>query len=94
MRFRRLWSRVARGNYTSSVGVSRRPAGTMRPVARLPALDGYVGLWVAVKGDRVVAVAPTSRELVRQLSQLGSERRGAVMQFVPPPSAAVMVGVG
>ena len=39
----------------------------MEPERRLPELDQYVGLWVAVKDGKVIAVASTSLELVDAL---------------------------
>jgi hypothetical protein len=57
-------------------------------------LDEFVGKWVAVKDGRVVACANNARELVPMLHELGERGRGAVAQYVPYPSEAVMIGVG
>jgi hypothetical protein len=66
----------------------------MEPERRLPALDQWEGLWVAVKGDKVILAAETSNELVRRLVEMGPKGRGAVAQFVPHPSDTIVVGVG
>jgi hypothetical protein len=42
----------------------------MEPERRLPELDRWVGLWVAVKDGKVIAAAPTSLELVDALHTL------------------------
>jgi hypothetical protein len=62
----------------------RRPAEVAR----------FVGCWVAVKDGHVVAAAHNARELVPMLHELGEAARGAVAQYVPHPSDAVMIGVG
>jgi hypothetical protein len=69
-------------------------APTWEPERRPAELDQFVGLWVAVKDGEVVACAPTSRELVPRLRDLGDVGRGAVAQFVPYHSDAIMIGVG
>jgi hypothetical protein len=66
----------------------------MQPTPYLRELDQYVGKWVAVKSQRVVAWADTSAELAYKVRDLGTEGRGAVMQFVQPEADAYIVGVG
>lgn len=68
----------------------------MEPVRRLPELDNYAGLWVAVKDGKVIAAAATSLELVDALHKLRpvGAGRGAVAQYVPRPSDQIMIGVG
>jgi hypothetical protein len=66
----------------------------MEPERRLPELDGYIGMWVAVKDEHVIAAAPTSRGLIPQLRDLGEAGRGAVAQYVTPPTDTVTIGVG
>jgi hypothetical protein len=68
----------------------------MEPERRLPELDRWVGLWVAVKGGKVVAAAPTSLELVDALHKLQpvGAGSGAVAQYVPQPTDDIMIGVG
>ena len=75
------------------MGVARR-RGLISPTPRLPALDEFEGMWVAVKDDAVIAAAVTSRGLAYELNQLGDKRRGAVTKFVSKPSDSVMVGLG
>jgi len=88
-----LW-RVARQSlYRRGMRSRREP---MEPERRLPELDRYVGLWVAVKDGKVVAAASTSLELVDALHKLRpvGAGRGAVAQYVPRPSEQIMIGVG
>lgn len=68
----------------------------MEPERRLPELDRWVGLWVAVKDGKVIAAAPTSLELVDALHKLRpvGAGKGAVAQYVPEPSDGIMIGVG
>lgn len=54
----------------------------------------FAGKWVAVKDGEVVACANNARELVPQLHELGAKAHGAVAQYVPYPSDAIMIGVG
>ncbi|MDQ1711652.1 MAG: hypothetical protein QOE45_1102 [Frankiaceae bacterium] len=70
-------------------------AGTRWEPERRPAeLDQFVGMWVAVKDGRVVTCARNARDLVPRLHELGDQGKGAVAQYVPYPSDAVMIGVG
>lgn len=64
------------------------------PERRPTALDEFVGMWVAVKDGVVVTCAHNARELVPRLHELGDRGRGAVAQYVPYPSEAIMIGVG
>lgn len=66
----------------------------MEPVRRLPVLDAFMGRWVAVKGGEVIASADNARALVYEVHKLGAFGKGAVAQYVPPPSDRLMVGVG
>lgn len=54
----------------------------------------FAGKWVAVKNGTVIACANNARELVPQLHQMGAKARGAVAQYVPYRSDAIMIGVG
>lgn len=88
-----LW-RVARLRaYRCGMGARRK---SMEPERRLPELDNYVGLWVAVKDGKVIAAASTSLELVDALHKLRpvGAGRGAVAQYVPRPTDQIMIGVG
>jgi len=90
-----LW-RVARQlTYGRGMGRARRTE-PVEPERRLPELDKWVGLWVAVKDGEVIAAASTSLELVDAIHKLRPVGRGkgAVAQYVPPPSDAIMIGVG
>jgi hypothetical protein len=68
----------------------------MEPERRLPELDNWVGLWVAVKDGKVIAAASTSLELVDALHKLRpvGVGKGAVAQYVPRPTDEIMIGVG
>jgi hypothetical protein len=71
-----------------------RPGERVEPVRRPTELDDFIGKWVAMKDGQVVAVAESSRALVYEVHKLGDRGKGAVAQFVPPPKAGYMVGVG
>jgi Family of unknown function (DUF5678) len=76
----------------SVTGRSRK----MEPERRLPELDNYFGLWVAVKDGKVIAAASTSLELVDALHKLRpvGAGRGAVAQYVSEPTDQIVIGVG
>lgn len=86
-----LWPQRERVTYRGTV--TDRPT-RMRPVPRPSALDGWAGMWVAVKDGKVIRAAPTSTDLVRQVIEMGPAGEGAVAQFVPPHSESVVIGVG
>jgi hypothetical protein len=50
----------------------------------LDVLDQWVGKWVAIKDDKVIAVSDTSRGLAYELHKLGPRAAGAVTEFVRP----------
>lgn len=75
------------------MGVAR-VSKPLPPVPRPASLEPFVGMWVALKDDQVLAAAKTSRELVYEVHKLGDRGRGAVVQYVSPPSSSFMVGVG
>lgn len=83
----------ARGYSKPMTGRPRR-GDAMEPVVRLPELDQYEGQWVATKHGRVVAHATSSRELAKRVRELGADGEDAVAEFVAPPSATWVVGVG
>jgi hypothetical protein len=66
----------------------------LEPERRLPDLERWEGLWVAVKDGKVIAAAHNSRELVPKLVEMGPAGRGAVAQYVPRRSDTIVVGVG
>lgn len=66
----------------------------MEPERRLDVLDGWTGMWVAVKDGEVVAAAYNSRDLVPQVRKLGERGHGAVAQYVPPRTEDIIIGVG
>jgi hypothetical protein len=71
-----------------------RPGDRVEPVRQPEGLDRWAGLWVAVKDGTVVAAAETSHALVKKVTELGPQARGAVAQFVPEPSDAIVIGMG
>jgi len=88
--------RVARQlAYLRGMGSVRRTEH-MEPERRLPELDKWVGLWVAVKDGKVIATASTSLELVDAIHRLRPVGigKGAVAQYVPRPTDEIMIGVG
>jgi hypothetical protein len=92
---RPIWRPVRQRAYRRDMAKSRRRE-PMEPERRLPELDNWVGLWVAVKDGKVIAAAPTSLELVDALHKLRpvGAGKGAVAQYVPEPTDYVMIGVG
>ncbi len=88
-----VWRVVRQYAYRCGMGARRKP---MEPERRLPELDQFVGLWVAVKDGKVIAAASTSLELVDALHKLRpvGAGRGAVAQYVPKPTDQIMIGVG
>lgn len=79
--------------YRRGMGVARRHMH-VTPVPRPAALNEYPGEWVAVLDGVVIAHSPSSREVVRQLNQLGSSAREAVLHRSAVASEAVAVGLG
>jgi hypothetical protein len=73
---------------------SARERKPVEPQRRLPDLDRWEGLWVAVKDGEVIAAGNSSNELVRTLVGMGPAGRGAVAQYVPRRSDTIVVGVG
>lgn len=68
---------------------------SLPPVPRLVTLDGHEGEWVGRRGDRVIASADSSRDLVVVLHQLDlEEREEVVIEFVRPTSEAFIVNAG
>lgn len=92
MRLAGFWRAVTTRGYRRAVP-DHRPR-KVEPVRRLPELDRWSGMWVAVKDGAVIEAAPSSRELVARVRSLGERGKGAVAQFVPPPSDAIVIGVG
>ena len=86
-----LWRIARRNGYGRGMGA--RPE-RMEPERRLPDLDRWEGLWVAVKDGEVIAAAGSSRELVPELRKLGKKGEGAVAQYVSPRSDTIVIGVG
>jgi hypothetical protein len=85
----RLWHLL-----TYRQSVPSNDSARVEPIRRLADLDAWVGCWVAVKDERVVAAAATSRELVRKVIEMGPGAKGAVAQFVPEPSGSIVIGMG
>ena len=90
-------SQQVRDRLRAMRGGRRRPGSerqAVEPERRLPALDQWEGMWVAVKDGKVIAAAYNSRDLVPKLVEMGPAGRGAVAQFVPRRSNTIVVGVG
>jgi hypothetical protein len=92
---RTLWRVARQYAYRCGMGRARRHE-SVEPERRLPELDNWVGLWVAVKDGKVIAAASTSLELVDALHKLRpvGSGKGAVAQYVPEPTDRIMIGVG
>lgn len=81
--------------YPQGMGISRaRPAGYVPPMPRPEGIESYAGRWVAVAHGKVIAAADTSQELAKTMRALGTEADDAAMQFVRPPVAGYIIGVG
>jgi len=87
----RLWRTVKELAYRRDMGSDGK---RLEPVRRLESLDEFLGLWVAVKDGAVIASAYNSRDLVPAVRAMGKPGEGAVAQYVPRPSADVVVGIG
>ena len=85
---RQRWKTV---NIRSRRSVERK---ALEPERKLPDLDRWAGLWIAVKDGEVIAAAHNSRDLVPMLIEKGPAAVGAVAQYVPHPSDTIVVGVG
>lgn len=77
---RPIWGRVA-----------EMPTPT-EPVRIAEGLSDYAGLWVAVKGDRVVEVGRTPDEVMERLHQ--REIRDAAVLRMPSEHDRELVGLG
>lgn len=87
--------RRQRAGYGGVVPISRQPAHRLKPVPRLPELDAYFGMWVAVKDGKVIAADETSRGLAFRLHEMDDVgRRGAVIEYVRPSTDGYVVGAG
>jgi hypothetical protein len=81
--------------YHDPVPLARRPAnGRIPPLERPAALDAFEGQWVALLRGQVIESANTSSALASKLRSLGPDAQDAVMQFVRPPTAGYVIGVG
>lgn len=88
-----LWRGALQRKYSRDMGSTGR-GRPVRPVPRLAVLDEYAGLWVAVKDGEVIAHAPTSRGVARELLRLGERAKGAVLQRVATAHEPLSVGLG
>jgi Family of unknown function (DUF5678) len=88
-----LWRVVCLATYRCGMGVARR-SSRIEPVPRSSTLDAFAGQWVAVKDGRVIAHGYNSRDVVRQMRQMGRAAHGAVLQRAPKPTDALAVGLG
>ena len=65
------------------------------PVPRLEGLERWEGMWVAIRDSQVIAAAPSSRELVYRLQEMGPSAFGATTEYVRPGrDDAYAVGAG
>lgn len=88
-------TRFLKRNYRESVPIAYRPQPNQIPPVELPlGIEQYEGEWVAVFQGRVLASAPTDRELAHKLRELGPDGQEAVMRFVRPPMGGYVIGVG
>ncbi len=72
---------------------SERAAVADQDGRRNPALDDYLGQWVAVADGEVVAAAPTSGALVPPVKALADEvQRRAVVQYAHAPGDPLFIG--
>jgi hypothetical protein len=95
MRFKAALAKILAPAYPEEMGIARSvPSGHIPPVPRPIGIEQYAGRWVAVANGVVVAAADTSRGLARELIELGPAAEDAVMQFVRPPVAGYVIGVG
>lgn len=72
----------------------RMGTNAVQPVRRPDYLDGWVGMWIAVKDGEVIAAAYNSRDLVPMVREKGPAGEGAVAQYVPSRSDDIVIGVG
>lgn len=89
-----FWRVVRRSRYRDDMAQPSSGPDPVTPERRLPALDQWMGMWVAVKDGKVIAAAHNSRDLVPKLQEMGEAGRGAVAQYVPYPSDSIVIGVG
>ncbi len=83
----RCWSETASPT-------DERSPNAAEPVRAPEDLDRWVNMWVAVKDGKVITAAYNSHDLVRQVIEMGPNATGAVAQFVPKRTDAVVIGVG
>jgi uncharacterized protein DUF5678 len=88
-----LWRGACLATYRCAMGIARR-SSRIEPVRRSSTLDAFAGQWVAVKDGRVIAHGFNSRDVVRQMRQMGRAAEGAVLQRAPKPDEALAVGLG
>ncbi len=80
--------------YRNDMPIARQPGRQIPPVERPVGIEQYEGRWVAVLHGEVIASALDDRALARELRLLGPDAQDAVMQFVRPPVAGYIIGVG
>jgi hypothetical protein len=89
----RLWRVACRAGYRRGMAIARK-SRPIQPARRPSALEAYAGQWVAVKDGVVIAHAPNSRDVVRQMRLMGPAAEGAVLQRAAQPDEALAVGLG
>lgn len=88
-----LWRVACLARYRSGMGIARKST-PIRPARRPSTLDQYPGEWVALKDGVVIAHGPDSRDVVRQMRQMGPDAEGAVLQRSAQAEEALAVGLG
>jgi hypothetical protein len=87
--------RRLRRSYSDDMSIIRRPPGGQVPPSQRPeGIERFTNQWVAVLDGKIIASGNTSRELASELRSMPPASREAVMEFVRPPAAAYVVGVG
>ena len=74
--------------------MGKRAHKRVEPERRPVGIDRYAGLWVAIKDGEVIAASENSRDLVPMVRSMGQAAAGAVAQFVPRYTDAIVIGVG
>jgi hypothetical protein len=75
--------------------IGQKSPRALEPVRRLPELDRWAGMWVAVKRGEIIAAAETSSQLTHRLREMGLSAKGAVTEFVRPGHEdSYAVGIG
>jgi hypothetical protein len=95
MRMKSALGKFARLAYPDRMAIARRDPGDRIPPAPRPHnLERYESQWIAVLEGKVIAQASSSGDLAAELKKVGPMGQDAVMQYVRPPVAGYVIGVG